>query len=316
MGIYIYLEVSFSVTQKEWEAVYLETLELVKAFPLCEVIREESEDKSGCRTQRSRERALDEEGSIGWRATGDLDTMTGAEEFILPRRLFPDWEEEELEETEAYDADTLMGLAAYECIISYHDKRCRELEKIWAGNTLGRKYHTFILAVACLIADRLGKKASVYGNITAGQCKKAVRLANEHLSCPIKVPPQCDLKRFAERIVKMPLSGSEAMELFMRGYIGKVIEEIGVNAALCFSEEQIESYWIPRLKWYPVGSSGYQEVVNDYFTTGFELAGFCYMAKPLEPEEAITQYYEDVITSILDLRLHHKKTGGDRGSAE
>ena len=41
MGIYIYLDVSFSVTREEWEAVYLETLELVNVFPLCEVVREE-----------------------------------------------------------------------------------------------------------------------------------------------------------------------------------------------------------------------------------------------------------------------------------
>lgn len=39
MGIYIYLDVSFSVTREEWEAVYLETLELVNVFPLCEVVR-------------------------------------------------------------------------------------------------------------------------------------------------------------------------------------------------------------------------------------------------------------------------------------
>ena len=37
----------------------------------------------------------------------------------------------------------------------------------------------------CLIEDRLGKKAFVYGNITKGQCQKAVKLANEWLEKPI-----------------------------------------------------------------------------------------------------------------------------------
>ena len=119
MGIYIYLDVSFYVTQKEWEAVCLEILELVKAFPLCEVIREESENGLIWRTEKSRERVLDEEGSLGWRTTGDLDTMNGAEEFRLPRRLFLDWEEKNVEEAETSDADALMGLAVYEGIIPY-----------------------------------------------------------------------------------------------------------------------------------------------------------------------------------------------------
>ena len=36
MGIFIHLSVSKSVTKKEWDSVYNETLRLVKAFPLAE----------------------------------------------------------------------------------------------------------------------------------------------------------------------------------------------------------------------------------------------------------------------------------------
>ena len=36
MGIYIHLSVSASVTQREWEEVYQETFQLVKAFHLAE----------------------------------------------------------------------------------------------------------------------------------------------------------------------------------------------------------------------------------------------------------------------------------------
>ena len=40
MGIYIHLTVSASVTQREWEKVYQETFQLVKAFHLAELLRE------------------------------------------------------------------------------------------------------------------------------------------------------------------------------------------------------------------------------------------------------------------------------------
>ena len=36
MGIFIHMSISMSVTKKEWEKVYEETLQLVKAFPLAE----------------------------------------------------------------------------------------------------------------------------------------------------------------------------------------------------------------------------------------------------------------------------------------
>lgn len=308
MGIYIYLDVSFSVTREEWEAVYLETLELVNVFPLCEVVREEIEGEAVCRMEKSRERVLDEDGNIGWRASGDLENLKGAEEFILPKKLFTDMGElgdEILED----DIDALIGQAAYEGVIRYNDKRRCNLEKIWAGNTMGEKYHLYVLAIACLIVDRLGKKTSVYGNITAGQCRRAVRMANAYLSRPIRVPPQCDLRRFAERVFKMSLSGSEAMEFYMQGYLGKRTEETGRCAALYFSKEQIQGYWLSRLKRYPVGSIGYQEILCEYITEGYELDDLCSMVKLLEPAEVKGQYYKNVIESILELRIHHKKAG-------
>jgi hypothetical protein len=36
MGIFIYLNISKSVTKPEWEAVYEETLQLIKNFPFAE----------------------------------------------------------------------------------------------------------------------------------------------------------------------------------------------------------------------------------------------------------------------------------------
>jgi hypothetical protein len=71
----------------------------------------------------------------------------------------------------------------------------------------------YLLAIACLIEARLGEKAFVYGDITKGQCKKAVELANKHLKKPIDVPDRCDMERFYRRISKLQMSEKEQLNM-------------------------------------------------------------------------------------------------------
>lgn len=40
----------------------------------------------------------------------------------------------------------------------------------WGAKTQGEPYHMYLLAIACLMEDRLGEKAFIYGDITQGQC--------------------------------------------------------------------------------------------------------------------------------------------------
>jgi hypothetical protein len=199
MGIFINLEISKSVTKPEWEAVYEETLQLIKNLPLaerrqvdihgvdtvCLVKTEEHEfsfSRSRCRKK------------IGWTADGDLETLKVAEKYFLPRDLIGD------DAIEEDAGDAMLGACPAYLNYDWKDERFTHVYSEWGAKTQGEPYHLYLLAVACLIEARLGTKAFVYGDITRGQCKTAVEIANEFLDHKIEMPDRCYADRLMRRV--------------------------------------------------------------------------------------------------------------------
>ncbi len=89
MGIFIYLEVSKSTTEEEWNRVYQESLELVDAFPLAERGKIAYCGKQVICAVRTKERKMPYGGGeeYGWRAEMDYDRLNWAEEYYLPKNL-------------------------------------------------------------------------------------------------------------------------------------------------------------------------------------------------------------------------------------
>ena len=61
-------------------------------------------------------------------------------------------------------------------------------QTIWNNKTQGRPGHIPLLAIACLFADRFPDAVKISGDVTAGQCGAAVRLANQYLEGPFFYP--------------------------------------------------------------------------------------------------------------------------------
>lgn len=100
----------------------------------------------------------------------DYDTLKGAEEYSLPRDLVGD------REVDPKAGDAMMSvLPEYTDYGRDHGRSCH-IYSLWDAKTQGEPYHMYLLAIACLIEDRLGDKAFVHGDITLGQCRKAVDL--------------------------------------------------------------------------------------------------------------------------------------------
>lgn len=220
MGIFIHLCISKSVTQEQWEQVYEETLRLVKEFPLAEKrkVTVYGMDTYFMVPTREREETYycpEKKTFRMWTTIGDLDTLHTAEEYSLIRELV----DESSYEPDAGDA-LLGALPAY---ISYEwdDDRFQHVYEMWGGKTQGEPYHIYLLAIAALIEARLGRKAFIYGDITRGQLKRAVELANQHLDVPIDVPDRCDMERFLKRVNELPLPDEEKSLVFGRLYLGK-----------------------------------------------------------------------------------------------
>lgn len=301
MGISIHLSISKSVTKKDWEAVYEETLSLVNAFPLvesrevairgiktvCLIPTKEREKRSGWHNERI---------CTGWFADGEYLTCRSAESYFLPRDLVTD---------ESYDADAPDALfEAFPAFIS-DDPRARQCYSLWGAKTQGKPYHTYLLAIACLIESRLGAKAFVYGDITRGQCRRAVRMANEHLGNKIDMPSQCDPDRFAKRIKSLQLSEAQMLEAYVGLYLGTQDASFGRIAREQFSEEAFDTYWKEHFGRYQVKMLGFDKVLTDYLLWGFDLeklAGYVSFV-----DDKGDGHYDDYVKRIMEARLYLKE---------
>lgn len=161
MGIYMHLLVSGAVTPNEWQAAYQETLKLVQAFSLGELREKEVAGVPAyCLTptdERMQPAAWRKNGAwTGWTANGDLLTLRTAEEYCLPRDL-----ENELA-CDPAGGDAALAYAVDALFRKEDTLKAPAVRHLWGGKTQGEPYHIALLAIGCLLADRLGRKVYVH----------------------------------------------------------------------------------------------------------------------------------------------------------
>lgn len=164
LGRTIHLEVSGLLSQAEWGPVYEEALRLACALPLadrrtvdihgskicCLVPVRERREKLAWPKNRVRQ---------GFRTCGDYEYMRTAGTFYLPGHV------EDIHRMEhGCDAEDASG----------------KFYILWQGFTMGEPYHIYLLALACLIEDRLKDRVRVYGRFTKEEYQEAANLANDN----------------------------------------------------------------------------------------------------------------------------------------
>ncbi len=306
MGVFIYLNISKSVTREEWREVYQETLKLIKAFPLAERREVPIRGISTICHVRTEEREQpyawnQEQVKTGWFADGDYVSLRVAERYFLPRDLVS---------TDKYEADAPDAVLAMVPVLFYgydwKDDRFRHNYSLWGMKTQGEPYHMYLLAIACLIESRLGRKAYVHGDITEDQCDEAVRMANKYLDRKIDTPDQCDTNRLFSRIVDLPLSGAEKLRLFVSLYLGRKDTDFGLYVRDHFSEEASDKYWAERFSEHPVPTIGFDNALEQYLLWGYDFEKLCSFVCYTD-NDGVT-HYADFVKRIMKAELHrHNK---------
>lgn len=265
MGIFIHMNISKSVTKEEWEKVYNETLFLVEKLPfaerdivnihgintMCLIRTIERKETYGWDKEKTR---------IGWHTCGDYRTMRMAESQYVDKDLISE---------DRYDPN------AKDPIYCLYKENTDELYWLFGNKTQGEPYHIYLLAVCCLIKDRLPGKAFVKGDITKGQCIKAVELANKFLDTPIDIPARCDLARMFDRISKFDLTDVEKLDLFKRFYLGPKDTEYGEFINAYFSQEALDEMWKDYLSGRPINTWAFDSAFEEYFVTSDNLEKLC-----------------------------------------
>lgn len=270
MGIHIHLFVSKSVTKQEWNSVYEESLLLAKAFPLadfkktnikdietyCLVPTHEYEDSSIWNTEHKK---------VGWCTVGDYETLDTGEDYYTPRYLIED------EEFDINAGDAILGAIPLYNDFEEDDIGDDQVYHLWGNKTQGKPYHMYLLAIACMVESRLGKKAFVAGDITRGQCRKAVALANEYLEKPIDMPERCDMEQLHKRISKLSFGPKEQLCIFISFYLGTKDAEFGNYLRANFPSDVCYEYWKDRFSDSHIGTLGFNANLKEYLLWGFDL---------------------------------------------
>lgn len=297
MGIFIHLDVAYDVSDEEWEPVYEESLRLAEKFQLMDSSVLDLFGKCLYCGMPVEER--EKNGFRFWNTIGDCRSMGSAEDHRLYRKL----SDRRTEWKPGMCCDPLLSINLSQEVLGWEDERCRNSYGFWGNKTQGEAYHMYLLAIGCMIESRLNGKACVSGDITLGQCRKAVALANEHVSEPIGLPVRCELEPLYRRICSLPLKGSEPLRLFQRLYLGVLNRDYGEFVRMHFSKEEIMTYWQNKFGYFTIGTVGFSSKLKEYFNLGNELEDLCRMIALLDVagKEDYASFVRDVMRTNLFL---------------
>lgn len=299
MGIFISLHVAENTTKEEWEPVYEESIKLVKAFHLMDSEVVEVFGKRLFCAIPTEEK--EENGDMCWSTYGDYVSMLTAEEQFL----FRDLHCLSADQIEDKSYDPLISIASQHSVLDWEDDRCNNSFSFWNNKTQGEPYHMYLLAIGCMIEARLGEKAGISGDITIGQCREAVRLANKYLDKPIDLPVRCKLQELYERVRKLPVTEEEVLNVFECLYIGVKDKHYGEFVRKNFSAKERGYFWTERFKNCEIGSLGFSSGIKKYLNRGNDLGELCKIVS-YKDEEGKEQY-ENFVKEIMKTKMFQKE---------
>ena len=110
-----------------------------------------------------------------------------------------------------------------------------------------------------MLEHELPGKVVVYGDITRGQCKKAVEIATDLVGEQIEMPDRCDLQRLYDRVKKMPLQRNEVVDAFIVLYLGNQDKEFGGFIRKGFTVEELKLFWSEQFSYSQIGTYGFSD---------------------------------------------------------
>ena len=307
MGIFINLQVSKSVTKEEWASVYSESIEMIKKLPLAEWQNKKSINgmKITCLV-RTKEHEFsygwnNENKIVGWEASGDYETLKTGECHFFPRDLVTEYN--------ATAGDAILAELPQCTDHAWKEELCNQNYGIFGNKTQGEPYHMYLLAVCCMVESRLKEKAFVTGDITKGQLKKAVEIANSILKIPVDVPARCDANRLFERISKLNITEIDKLKLFNYLYLENANIELGNFIRTNFSENVWRDYIKDKLNQFHVNTIGFSEKLEKFLELGFDLRTICSLInfQKNQKEDDNENYYETFIKKVLDTKIYLKE---------
>lgn len=257
MGIFLNLTACPQrIPEDQWERTYEEALRIVDRSDFLDRVFLERNGRRYAAARKTAERDFPEDGP-GICVCGTMASGFDMEEFCLFRRkprcrdtdkpdtgadiLFEDW----------YPEDPDIPTPTGTCWI-------------WGAKTQGRPGHIPLLAIACLFADRFPEAVRIGGDITAGQCRAAVRLANQYLARPIQIPVTCWAEALLQRLRRTNIPVRKQVEAFFQLYLGRLTPEVGNVLKEGFPEGELYRYFRDQVVSGTERRADFERAVRDY----------------------------------------------------
>ena len=297
MGIFIHLDIMPArISREEWKKVYEETLLLVEEYHFMDMIIAERNGIQYSYSRKTQHRDnIFEQGYSGWNSVGDMRTGFNTENYAL----FSDIEAY-YPETESPDKGTDILLYAY------HDFEWEQGDyccNIWGNKSQGKDSHVYLLAIGCLIADRFPHAAHCYGDISLGQCRKAIKWANQYLKTPIQLPVTANKEILMKRLKAAEILPKEKLlDAFLSLSLEGNGNEIGSFLQQELSDPEIYEYFRKVFSRFSITQMGFEDRYHQYMEMGFDFKNLCRIL--ITDPEGSKCSPEEFLRFVIKSKLH------------
>jgi len=299
MGIHIRLNIlPDKISKNDWNSVYQEAKQLINAYPFLDIISDE--DTYSCSwhyaDSPSQKPIKCCKNNIGFRMSGDLITMQTAESFELIKDL------------NYYRSDS-KPKEEYIDILQLYTDDLHASAKVFDDKTQGYDYHSYILAIGCLIEDRLKPYALVHGDISRGQMEMAIEWANGILKKPVHLSELADNESLLARIRKFASGELAALRLFMETTQNEKDYQLGCFIRNNISQASIIKYYTEEISERKIGTFGFSNILTEYLNLGNDPAVLCDICVDKDSDADTIALF---IKTIFKLGVHLKPENSAR----
>ena len=288
MGTYLCLSRSNSITQKEWEKVYEETLFLADKLDLADWDKfyyKGIRSYAYCKVKEHTGEDFGEKYHF-WRTCGDYCYLRDGEYFRLEREI----------DKKKYNKDAgpaiILEMHPYANITSSPLADQIETSALKTG---GGFYHVKLLAIFCFLESKFKEKIFISGDIDRDMCKTAVSMVNKFLEKPIELPARCDFNRLYEIVKTLDISDERKILLMEETYLGTIDLQYKNFIEKKFDKEILHQFWENRFKDCAVKNYEFERVLEAYLSYGFDFKDIFSYISFTNPKEEYLKILELII---------------------
>ena len=284
--MYLCYSISRSVTQKEWNKVYEESLVLAQQLDLADWGKFYYKGVRSYAYCKVKEKTEEDFGKTKhfWLACGEYNHMTDGEYFRLNREI-------DMKKYNENAGPAILAEIDYTNSINgdYEDQiRTRDI-KIWGG-----AYFIRLLAILCFMESKLKEKMYIYGDINKGNCENAIKFANDYLEKPIELPARCDYNKLYDIVKTLDISEEKKLYLMEKAYLGDIDIKFKIFIEKKFDKKVIKKHWKNRFKDCAIDDYDFETNLKAYLSYGFDFKDLFSYITFTNTKEEYTQFLETI----------------------